>query len=405
MDRQPRLNTHNELKTVKNKMFTRTRKRFLILGGGLIGLSIAHELASKGCHVEVLTRRRSEAAGFVAAGMLAPHAEGLKNNLLKLGRTSLSMIPAWVEKIEIDSGINCGLRNCGIVVPFLTDKERNQYPTAYLGQDLDQNELQKEVPGISSQWKAGLLFPEDGQIDNRRRLMRALEKACVELGVHFQEGVEIIKILEKDNIFQGVEVCNASGHLQKIYSQEAILCSGAWTQKLLHEIPIFPVKGQMFSIQGPKNAFNRIIFGPGIYLVPREDGLIIVGATSEKDAGFNNGLTPSGQNQLQNGVNNLLPCAMSWPHMERWWGFRPCTPDMEPILGESPLEGLWIASGHNRNGVLLAAITADLIGKSIAEQSFTNTEKELLQAFNWTRFQKNKTTVPPSKTNLKASNH
>ena len=104
-----------------------------ILGGGLMGLALAHQLARQGRTVEVLSRRRSEAAGFVAAGMLAPHAEGLSGHLLQLGQSSLERIPAWVAQIEADSGLRCGLRPCGIVVPFATAAERDVYPTAAWG--------------------------------------------------------------------------------------------------------------------------------------------------------------------------------------------------------------------------------------------------------------------------------
>ncbi len=369
-------------------MVSRKTDKLLILGGGLIGLAMAYELASKGRSVEILSRKRSEAAGFVAAGMLAPHAEGLQNNLLNLGRSSLFRIPKWVKKIESSSGINCGLRLCGIVVPFLNDESRDKYPTAAFGKPLNRYELEQEIPGIASQWKTGLLFPEDGQIDNRRRLMRALEKACVELGVKFQEGVEVLSLLKAKNYFEGVRVSNAIGEIEEIFSKEAILCSGAWSNQIFKEIPTFPIKGQMFSIQGPKNALKRIIFGPGIYLVPREDGLIIVGATSEKNAGFNEGFTPYGQNELQEGVQNILPIAATWPHMERWWGFRPCTPDLEPIIGVSSLSGLWIATGHHRNGVLLSAITSELLTKCICNESLSTKESKLLNTFRWDRFKK-----------------
>ncbi len=358
----------------------------LILGGGLIGLSLAHSLAKKGLSVEVLSRRRNEAAGFVAAGMLAPHAEGLSGNLLKLGQNSLEGMSNWVKTIELDSGMNCGLRKCGIVVPFTNIENRNAYPTAYLGEKLSQSELKEQIPGIASQWKAGLLFKKDGQIDNRRRLMRALEKACVELGVGFQEGVEVLEIIQKQNTFTGIYLRTAEGQIKQITSKEAILCSGAWSNQLFKEIPISPVKGQMLSIQGPKEALKRIIFGPGIYLVPREDGLIIVGATSEINAGFTEGLTPNGQAQLQEGLSSLLPIAKNWPHMERWWGFRPCTPDEAPILGSSSIKGLWLATGHHRNGVLLAAITSTLITKQICKEPLSTKETDLLLPFRWNRF-------------------
>ncbi len=367
-------------------MATLSTNKVLILGGGLIGLSLAHALAKKGKSVEVLSRRRHEAAGFVAAGMLAPHAEGLEGNLLELGQASQRLIPNWVKTIEEDSGINCGLRNCGIVVPFLNIENRKQYPTAYLGDPLTKYELNQEVPGIDSKWKTGLLFKQDGQIDNRRRLMRALEKACVELGVNFQEGSEVLKIISQKDVFKGVVIQTAEGQIEKIRAKEAILSSGAWSQNLCKEVPIFPVKGQMFSIQGPKDALKRIIFGPGVYLVPREDGLIVVGATSERNAGFKEGLTPIGQSQLQEGINSLLPIASNWPHMERWWGFRPCSPDEAPIIGISSLKGLWLATGHHRNGVLLAAITSDLLTKLICKETLEIEETNLLRAFRWNRF-------------------
>ena len=129
-----------------------SRDPVLILGGGLMGLAIAHQLARQGTAVTVLSRRRSEAAGFVAAGMLAPHAEGLSGDLLKLGQESLSRIPSWVAQIEADSGLPCGLRSTGIVVPFRSTEERDAYPTAAFGEWLDQDRLRQELPGLAPAW-------------------------------------------------------------------------------------------------------------------------------------------------------------------------------------------------------------------------------------------------------------
>ena len=359
----------------------------LILGGGLMGLSIAHQLARRGHAVQVISRRRREAAGFVAAGMLAPHAEGLSGDLLKLGQASLEQIPRWVAQIESDSGLSCGLRTSGIVVPFRTAAERDTYPTAPLGQTLDRASLDREIAGLGPDWATGLLFEQDGQIDNRRRLMRALERACVSLGVHFMEGAEVID-LKRDSAGRlcGIHLRSAEGSEQHLHCQQAVLCSGAWSQHLVPELSIFPVKGQMLSLQGPREALKRVIFGPGTYLVPREDGLIVVGATSERDAGFAEGLTPDGQKQLQTGITSLLPMAANWPPMERWWGFRPCTPDEGPLLGLGPFPGLWLACGHHRNGVLLAAITAELTADAIIQKAPNATAKAMLEAFRWNRF-------------------
>ncbi|WP_094561243.1 FAD-dependent oxidoreductase [Synechococcus sp. 8F6] len=357
-----------------------------VLGGGLMGLALAHQLARRGESVLVLSRRRSEAAGFVAAGMLAPHAEGLSGDLLALGQASLARIPAWVAQIEADSGLRCGLRPCGIVVPFPSAAARDAYPTAAWGEALDRRGLEQEVPGIGPSWQAGLLFAQDGQIDNRRQLMRALERACVELGVTFQEGTQVLG-LERDGAgtLQAVHLRNAEGDAQRLPAQRAVLACGAWSAKLLPVLPVVPVKGQMLSLQGPRQALGRVIFGPGTYLVPREDGLLVVGATSEAEAGFSEGLTPAGQRQLQDGIADLLPEASAWPPMERWWGFRPCTPDEGPLLGRSPIAGLWLATGHHRNGVLLAAITAELVAAAIKGEVSAEAHRQL-DAFSCRRF-------------------
>lgn len=362
----------------------------LILGGGLMGLAIAHRLAAEGQAVRVLSRRRSEAAGFVAAGMLAPHAEGLTGPLLHLGQAGLAQVPAWVARIEADSGLTCGLRTSGIVVPLATPEQRDAYPTAAWGQALDRAGLERELPGLGPHWQAGLLFRQDGQIDNRRLLMRALERACVNRGVDFEEGCEVLALEQHQGRLTGVRLRRADGAELHLTAHQAVLACGAWSGRLLPQLPVTPVKGQMLSLQGPIGALQRVVFGPGTYLVPREDGLVVVGATSEPEAGFSEGLTPAGQRQLQAGIAALLPEAAGWPPMERWWGFRPCTPDQAPMLGASPVEGLWLATGHHRNGVLLAAITAellaDLIGAGLGGEGLGSAEQALLEPFRWDRF-------------------
>ena len=485
----------------------------LILGGGLMGLAVAHQLARRGVAVLVLSRRRSEAAGFVAAGMLAPHAEGIGGALLALGQASLERIPAWVAEIEADSDLSCGLRPCGIVVPFSTATERDAYPTAAWGMALERTALEREIPGIGPRWRAGLLFKQDGQIDNRRRLMRALERACVQRGVRFEEGSEVLELItasggtaaaaaataaaepeptspagataaapgasvaepatapapraaapgaalarpaptpapDRDRLhqpfagsacaqgkdsptglapesagaagtpptgrpaatgaadpravagpanqgpepgtapparpprLQAVRLRRADGRELVLPCQTAVLAGGAWSARLMPQLPVVPVKGQMLSLQGPIGALPRVVFGPGTYLVPREDGLLVVGATSEAEAGFAEGLTPCGQRQLEQGIAALLPAASGWPPMERWWGFRPCTPDEGPLLGPGPISGLWLATGHHRNGVLLAALSAELVARGISGEASPG-DGEHLEAFRWDRF-------------------
>ncbi len=362
------------------------KNSILIIGGGLIGLSIAYEFARNNFSVSVISKNRKESAGFVAAGMLATHAEGLEDELLKFGQQSQILIPEWIKNIEKDSGIQCGLKKCGIVVPFKNLKDLKEFPTYQYSKYINKKNLRKEIKGIDSIWEHGLIFEQDGQIDNRRRLMRALERACSLHGVKFQEGSEVKGLkIEKNKVFSA-KVLNATGELKEIKCEKAILCSGAWTKKLLNKIPVFPVKGQMLSIQGPANFLKRVLFGPKTYLVPRDDGLIVVGATVEKEAKFEQGNTPSGINQLQEGIRSLLPEAMNWPQMEHWWGFRPCTPDFKPIIGKSEIENLFLATGHYRNGVLFSAITSDLIFKLIQEKDLKDIEISFLEKFSFERF-------------------
>ncbi len=368
-------------------MTAETKNSILIIGGGLIGLSIAYEFARNNFNVSVVSKNRSESAGFVAAGMLATHAEGLKDELLKFGQQSQILIPQWIKNIEQDSGIDCGLKKCGIIVPFTNMKDLKEFPTYKYSKYLNQKDLKKEISGIDSIWEHGLIFEQDGQIDNRRRLMRALERACSLHGVKFQEGSEVKDLIIEKNKIIGAKVFNATGELKEIKCEKAILCSGAWSKKLLKSIPVFPVKGQMLSIQGPINFLKRVLFGENIYLVPRDDGLIVVGATVEKDAKFEQGNTPSGINQLQEGIRSLLPEAINWPQMEHWWGFRPCTPDLKPILGKSEIENLYLATGHYRNGVLFSAITSDIIFKLIQNIDLQDIEVSFLEKFSFKRFE------------------
>ena len=216
--------------------------------------------------------------------------------------------------------------------------------------------------------------------------MRALERACAGAGVQFEEGAEVQELQQHNGRLTAVALQRADGDRQTLACADAVLCSGAWSAQLLPQLPVFPVKGQMLSLQAPRHALRRVVFGPGTYLVPREDGLVVVGATSEQEAGFSEGLTPEGQKQLQAGIASLLPEAGSWPPMERWWGFRPCTPDEGPLLGPSPVAGLWLACGHHRNGVLLAALTAQLLAGAIAQETPRSTDAALLGAFRWSRF-------------------
>ncbi|KKZ11598.1 MAG: amino acid oxidase [Candidatus Synechococcus spongiarum SP3] len=369
------------------------QQQVLVLGGGLMGLTVAHVMARHGWSVGLLRRGRRDAAGFAAAGMAAPHAEGLSGPLLALAQRSLQMIPPWVGTIEEDSGLPCGWRPCGTVVPFTSQAQRQAFPTAAMGHPLERAALEAEAPGISPAFPCGLLFPQDGQLDSRRQLMAALEQACRRRGVRFEEGVTVERLCWEEGgdghpHLVGIALRASDGEKQRRPCERAVLCCGAWSQQLIPSVPVTPVKGQMFSVQAPRQALQRVLFGPGAYLVPRRDGLVVVGATSEQ-VGFTPGLTPIGQDQLERGLRQLLPAATRWPPMERWYGFRPCTRDQQPVLGPGPLVGLVMATGHHRNGVLLAAVTAELT-RAVLDAGPAGLRKTslatTLHPFRWNRF-------------------
>ncbi|MCY4359417.1 MAG: FAD-dependent oxidoreductase [Cyanobacteria bacterium MAG APA_bin_95] len=370
------------------------QQQVLVLGGGLMGLAVAHGLARHGWSVRLLRRARRDAAGFAAAGMAAPHAESLGGSLLALAQRSLRMIPAWVGAIEEDSGLPCGWLPCGTVVPFTSEAQRQAFPTAAAGRPLERADLEAEVPGISPAFTCGLLFPQDGQLDSRRQLMAALEQACRRRGVLFEEEVTVERLCwEEDGSGRkhlvGITRRTSDGERQWLSCGQAVLCCGAWSHKLIPQVPVAPIKGQMFSVQAPRQALRRVLFGPGAYLVPRQDGLVVVGATSEQ-VGFTPGLTPMGQTRLERSLRELLPAATRWPPMERWYGFRPCTRDQQPVLGPGPLAGLVMATGHHRNGVLLAAVTAELT-RAVLDSGAAGLPNipwatPFLHAFRWNRF-------------------
>ena len=370
------------------------QQQVLVLGGGLMGLAVAHSLARHGWSVGLLRRAQRDAAGFAAAGMAAPHAEGLSGTLLALAQRSLHMIPQWVGAIEEDSGLPCGWLPCGTVAPFTSQAHRQAFPTAAMGHPLDRAGLEAEAPGISPAFTCGLLFPQDGQLDSRRKLMAALEQACRRRGVYFEEGVTVERLSRDQDggghqRLVGITLRTRDGERRQLPCGQAVLCCGAWSQQLLPCVPVTPVKGQMFSVQAPRRALRRVLFGPGTYLVPRQDGLVVVGATTEQ-VGFTPGLTPMGQTRLEQGLRQLLPAATRWPPMERWYGFRPCTRDQQPVLGPGPLKGLVLATGHHRNGVLLAAVTAELTRVVLEQKSAglhnTPWATPFLHAFRWNRF-------------------
>ncbi len=361
----------------------------LVIGGGMMGLAIATELRHQGATVTVLSRDFNAAAGHAAAGMLAPSAEGLTGPLLTLSQRSLALYPDWTHKLEELTGQSSGYWPCGILTPLLAAPASTVGTTAGTGETAPQRlspaAIHSYQPHLSGQVTGGYWYPAEGQADNRA-LLKSLRIGAQELGVDIQEGVKAEAFLQTHRHITGV----LSSHGQHQVGHY-VLATGAWSNELL-PVPVKPRKGQLAALITPPDSpyrLHRVLYGEHIYIVPRRDGRIVLGATDE-DVGFAPHNTAAGVAQLLNEAARLYPPLASFPLQECWWGYRPATPDGSPILGPGQCDNLTLATGHHRNGILLTPITAKLIADSVQGK-----QDELLNAFHWERFMAPTASTPP----------
>ncbi|TYQ31477.1 glycine oxidase ThiO [Pseudanabaena sp. UWO310] len=330
----------------------------LVIGGGVIGLATAIALSQKGANVTIVERELcGRGATWAAAGMLAPEAEKLEGDLLSFGIRSRDMYPQWIANLMRLSGQDCGYWCCGMLAPVLSESDRQAI--AKHPQYISLEESRQRQSGLGESILGALWLPEDGQVNNRK-LATALLGAARSLS---------IKILEGTTVYQIVRDSHRVTHLDtsagKLQSDRYVLATGAWTRSLL-PLPIKPIKGQMLSVFDRDRKLQRVIYAPNCYIVPRQDGTIVIGATVE-DVGFDQGNNAAGIAQLLNRAIAVYPAIANMPITETWWGFRPHAPNEIPILGSSDYENLILATGHYRNGILFAPITAKLIAELIID--------------------------------------
>ncbi|MEH2087552.1 glycine oxidase ThiO [Nostoc sp.] len=379
----------------------------VIIGGGVIGLAIAIELKLRGTNVTVLCRDFQAAATHAAAGMLAPDAENIPNGAMRsLCWRSRALYPDWTRKLEELTDLNTGYRSCGILAPVFEESRgageqgsRGELAVSFSPLPLRPSAseespaywLNKEAihqyqPGLGAEVVGGWWYPEDAQVDNKA-LAHVLRTAAESVGVELKDGITVEAFLQQQGQVVGVQT-NAG----IICAAHYVLASGAWSNELL-PLPVLPRKGQMLSVRipevSPELPLKRVLFGQDIYIVPRRDRLVI-GATSE-DVGFIPNNTPEGIQKLLQAAIRLYPQLKHYPIQEFWWGFRPTTSDELPILGTSHCQNLTFATGHYRNGILLAPVTAALIADLILEQK----SDPLLADFHYSRFQSQSSTSTP----------
>ncbi len=369
----------------------------VIIGGGVIGLAIAIELKLRGTSVTVFCRDFQAAATHAAAGMLAPDAENITNGAMRsLCWQSRALYPEWTRKLEELTGLNTGYRSCGILAPVFEEAggqgagsigevspSASQFSPAYW---LDKEAIHQYQLGLGAEVVGGWWYPEDARVDNKA-LAHVLWTVAESVGVELKDGIKVEAFLQQQGKVVGLQT-NAG----MIRAAHYVLASGAWSNELL-PVPVRPRKGQMLSVRIPEFApelpLKRVLFGQDIYIVPRRDRLVL-GATSE-DVGFTPNNTPEGIQTLLQAAIRLYPQLKHYPIQEFWWGFRPATPDELPILGTSHCPNLTLATGHYRNGILLAPVTAALIADLILEQK----SDSLLADFHYSRFQSKPSTSTP----------
>ena len=342
-----------------------------VIGAGIVGLSIAWRLASRGLAVAVFDRGQARASASLAAtGMLAAAAElepgGME--LLALCLESQRLWPRFRDELEAASGVPIDYRPEGTLLVALGREEVErlrfrhglQTRAGVSAQWLGGPQARAIEPGLRPSTTAGIFCPDDHQVDPRR-VVTALRRALVASGGLLLEEVEPVL----DRTGAGVSGVRVEGALCR--APIVLVAAGAWTgcAGLLPEgltIPVRPLKGQALALRSATGSagLSHVIWTEQVHLAPKADGSLIVGATVE-ECGFDPAVTAGGIYTLLEGARRALPSIEEMQVEAIWSGFRPTSDDDAPILGSTPVRGLLIATGHHRNGVLLAPVTAKAI--------------------------------------------
>jgi glycine oxidase len=373
-----------------------------VLGGGIVGLSVAWRARLSGMSVALLERDElGSGATHVAAGMLAPVAEvefgeaGMR--ILELGVRSAGMWTDFAQELERASGIDVGLRRSGTLVVARDEDEARELERQLAFREslglqalrLRASEAREREPSLAPTVRLALEAPDDHSVDPRR-VVAALRRACELEGVLVCEHRQVHGLqLDADaKRVVGVRVARRwagdveeigsadgdvleDGACELIYARDVVVAMGAWSGGLAGlpesaSVPVRPVKGQIMRLHDPAGPglLQRVLRFEGGYLVPRGDGRYVLGATME-ERGFEPQATAGGVYELLRDAHELVPGIRELWIEELGVGYRPGTPDNAPVIGPGTLEGLTWATGHHRNGILLAPLTAELVTRSL----------------------------------------
>ena len=349
----------------------------LIVGGGIIGMSIAWRAHQGGMTVAVLERDTvGQATSRVAAGMLAPVVEvefgEAGRRLLELGLRSAEMWPAFAADLEASTNASLGLMRTGTLLVARDDDDARELERQLafrrsLGLPVERlrpSEAREREPALAPTVRLALEAPDDHSVDPRR-VVAALRMACESAGVQLREHTSVARV-ELDGAGERVTGVRLRDG-ERVSAGYVVLAAGPWSGQIeglsaTARVPVRPVKGQILRLRDPSGPglLRRVVrFGRG-YLVPRKDGRHVLGATVE-ERGFELAPTAGGIYELLRDAHELVPGVSDLEIEELSVGLRPGTPDNGPTIGPASVKGLIWATGHYRNGILLAPLTAELV--------------------------------------------
>jgi glycine oxidase len=359
----------------------------VIIGGGVIGLTIARALGQRGVRDVCLIERAAPGteASFAAGGILAPQAEADRNDeFFALACRSRDLYEPFAAALREETGIDVELDTTGTLYVAFTDvneieKRYDWQSQAGLAvEKLTPQEARELEPCLAMSVRGALRFPRDIQIENRR-LLNALVNSVEKLGVTIVTETNVDGITVENGKVTRVETSRGF-----ISCPRVIVAAGAWSNTIEHARtpPIDPVRGQMICFHAKPQLARHVIYSPRGYLVPRRDGRLIAGSTSE-NAGFTKQVTAGGIGSILRNATEISPQIEGLPIVDTWAGLRPRAADGLPVLGPcDEIDGLFYATGHYRNGILLAPVTGELIAEAVVEGHVS----PLLAAFSPNRF-------------------
>ena len=347
----------------------------VVIGAGIVGCAIAYELARRGLNVRVIDRREvGQGATQASAGVLAPYIEAHdRRPLLDLTTRSLDLYDEFVARIVEDSGAAVQYVRTGTLEVAAGPDDMGRLRGIHAAcvergiaaELLDAGAVRRAEPQLGPGVRGGLLVESHGFI-GVSELTAALRRAAAAHGVSFQTSAAVTRV---EGNGAGIRIETAG---DAFACESAVMAAGSWSGHVeidgASPVPIRPVRGQLLHLGWPAPPLRRVVWAPDCYLVPWSDGSVLAGATSE-EVGFDERATVAGVRELIDATERLAPGAGNASFKEARVGLRPATPDQLPVIGPSAaVPGLVYACGHFRNGILLAPLTAELVGDLVIEQ-------------------------------------